>query len=166
MTNSSSESSISLRPSSPDDREAVRALLAATGVFRAEELEVALEVFDGCVDGLGYLGAVAVSAGRVVGIALWGPSPMTLGTFDLYWLASHPEAHGSGAASALLSRVVDDVHRRGGRLLIVETESTAGYARARRFYEREGLHEIARIQDYYRPGADKVVGAMRIPRER
>lgn len=166
MTNSSSKSSISLRPPSPDDRDEVRALLAATGVFRPEELDVALEVFDGCVNGLGYLGAVAVGAGRVVGVALWGPSPMTEGTFDLYWLASHPEAHGSGAAGALLSRVVQDVRSREGRLLLVETESTAGYARARRFYEREGLPEIGRIEDYYRPGADKVIGAMRLTEER
>ena len=166
MTNSSSGSSISLRVPSPLDRDAIFDLLVATEVFRPEEIEVALEVFDGCIDGNGYLGAVAVVSAKVVGIALFGPSPMTEGTFDLYWLASLPEAHGGGAARALLSRVVEDVKTRGGRLLLVETESTPGYARARRFYEREGLIEIARIEGYYRPGADKVIGAMDLSGDR
>lgn len=163
MTNSSSASSISLRPTSVQDREAVQALLGATEVFRTDEIEVALEVFDGSLDDSGYLGLVAVaSEGEVVGLALWGPTPMTESTFDLYWLASHPNAYGSGVGHRLLGAVVDDVRRRGGRRLVVETESTPGYARARRFYEREGLEEIARIEEFYRPGADKIIGVLTI----
>ena len=162
MSSSSSESSISLRPPSPADRERVHALLAATEVFRAEELDVALEVFDGALAGEGYFGALACQGDDVVGLAFWGEAPMTEGTYDLYWLASDPAAHGSGAAKVLLHHVVSDVRARGGRLLLVETESTPGYARARRFYEREGLAEIARVRDYYRAGADKIIGAMRL----
>lgn len=162
MTSSSSESSISLRPPSLADRERVREVLAATEVFRAEELEVALEVFDGCLAGEGYAGVLACEGGVVIGLAFWGEAPMTEGTYDLYWLASDPASHGSGAARDLLQYVVSDVRTRGGRLLLVETESTPGYARARRFYEREGLAEIARVRDYYRAGADKIIGAMRL----
>lgn len=160
MTHSSSRSSISLRAPVAPDRDAVQALLQATDVFRAEEVVVALEVFDGSFSDPDYLSRVVTLDDRVVGLALWGPAPMTLGTFDLYWIAAHPEAYGTGAAQALFGAVVRDVRERRGRLLLVETESTEAYARARRFYEREGMREIARIPDYYRPGADKVVTAL------
>ena len=47
-------------------------------------------------------------------------------------------------------------------MLLVETESTPEYARACRFYEREGFVEVARLRDYYRPGADKIIGELRL----
>jgi ribosomal protein S18 acetylase RimI-like enzyme len=164
MTSSSSASSISLRSPKSADRSAVRALLEGTAVFRPEEVEVALEVFDGCVNGEGYLGLVAVREpeGPVLGLAFYGAAPMTEGTYDLYWLASDPSVYGTGVAQRLLAAVVADLRAREARLLLVETESTDAYARARSFYERNGLPEVARVEGYYRDGADKIIGAMRL----
>ncbi len=162
MTSSSSASSISLLPPSPAHRDAVADALVATKTFRDDEVQVALELFDALFTPDTYRGTIAEVNGQPRGFAIWGPAPMTEGTYDLYWLVTHPEAHGSGAARVLLDAVVDDVRALGGRLLLVETESTEPYARARAFYSREGLPEVARVADYYRPGADKVIGAMPI----
>lgn len=162
MTSSSSASSISLCPPSPERREAIADVLDATQTFRREEIVVALELYDALFTPDTYRGIIAEIDGQTRGFAIWGPAPMTEGTYDLYWLVTHPEAHGSGAARRLLDAVVEDVREQGGRMLLVETESTEGYARARAFYSREGLPEVARVVDYYHPGADKVIGAMRI----
>jgi ribosomal protein S18 acetylase RimI-like enzyme len=50
-----------------------------------------------------------------------------------------------------------DIRRRGGLLVLVETASKESYARTRRFYESLGYNEIARIRDYYRIGDDKII---------
>jgi ribosomal protein S18 acetylase RimI-like enzyme len=41
--------------------------------------------------------------------------------------------------------------------VIVHTSSTTRYDKTRRFYERAGYEEVARIRDYYRRGDSLVV---------
>jgi hypothetical protein len=54
-----------------------------------------------------------------------------------------------------------EIRRRGGLLVLVETASKESYARTRRFYQSLGYCEIARIRDYYRTGDDKIIYAKR-----
>ena len=136
-------------------------LVEASGVFRPEEVEVAREVFEAAGakgEASGYFCRVELEGGGAPsGIACWGPTPCTVGTFDLYWLVVHPRAQGRGGASRLLALAEADVRRRGGRQLIAETSSTDPYAPARAFYEARGFRDVARIPDFYRVGDDKVV---------
>jgi GNAT superfamily N-acetyltransferase len=144
----------------PEDRAAIERIVREVGVFRAEEIDVAMELVDVGLsdDAKGYLFAVAESdAGDVIGYACWGHAPMTDATYDLYWIAVDPARHGGGVGRALLAACEEDVRARGGRLLLIETEGTAAYEPTRRFYLRAGYPEVARLRDYYREGADKVV---------
>lgn len=68
-----------------------------------------------------------------------------------------PTAQGRGIGHALLARVEAEVQARGGRLLLIETSSTAPYAPARRFYEASGYHYEAVIHDFYTPGDDLII---------
>ncbi|MBM4283480.1 MAG: GNAT family N-acetyltransferase [Deltaproteobacteria bacterium] len=141
------------------DRPALARVLASVGVFRPDELDVALEVIDaGLAPGADhYRFAVAEQAGVVVGYVVWGRTPCTDAVYDLYWIAVDKAAQGGGVGRRLLKACVDDVRARGGRLLIIETEGTVAYDDTRRFYFAVGCDEVARIPDFYRPGADKVV---------
>lgn len=142
------------------DRAAIEAIVRAVGVFREGEIEVAMELVDIglSADTKGYCFAVAEGdAGEVLGYACWGQAPMTDTTYDLYWIAVDPARHGGGVGRALLAATEHDVSARGGRLLLVETEGTPPYEATRRFYLRAGYPEIARVRDYYREGADKVI---------
>ena len=66
-----------------------------SGIFREDEIPVALEVFDGAVAGSpDYLALGAELDGRLAGWICWGPTPCTLGTYDLYWMAVDPGAAG------------------------------------------------------------------------
>jgi len=135
------------------------ALVEASGVFRPEEVEIAREVLEAAAakgDASGYFCGVA-SGDDPTGFACWGPTPCTVGTFDLYWLVVHPRSQGRGAASRLLDEAEADVRRRGGRQLIAETSSTDPYTPARSFYESRGFRAAARVPDFYRVGDDKVV---------
>ena len=68
-----------------------------------------------------------------------------------------PAAQRRGIGHALLARVEAEVQARGGRLLLIETSSTAPYAPARRLYETSGYHCEAVIRDFYAPGDDLII---------
>jgi len=148
-----------LRQLTPADRGRIEALTRAVGVFRADEVPVALEVFDGAVAGSpDYLALGAELDGRLVGWICWGPTPCTLGTFDLYWMAVDPAAQGAGVGSALITEMEQRLAG-VGRLIVVETAGRADYAPTRAFYEARGYRVAAVIPDFYATGDAQVIYA-------
>ena len=91
----------------------------------------------------------------LAGWAAWGPTPCTLGTFDLYWIVVAREAQGRGVGSVLLEEMERRVAGRA-RLIVVETAGREEYSGTRAFYEQRGYQVVARIADYYEPGDDLV----------
>lgn len=149
------------------DRAAIERIVRGVGNFRDEEIAVAMELVDiGLAeDTKGYLFAVAEDDEDVVGYACFGHAPMTDAVYDLYWIAVERGRHGTGIGQRLLEQVEQQVLAKDGRMLLIETEGSGGYDATRRFYERAGYPEIARIRDYYRPGADKVIYGRALGRE-
>jgi ribosomal protein S18 acetylase RimI-like enzyme len=148
-----------IRPLRKEDRPPLLRLIEATGVFSEDELTIALELIDAVLERPGlqdYLVNV-YDDGEVSGYYCVGPTPGTLGTFDLYWIAVSPERHGHGIGSALLRHAEDLLRAQGGRLVIVETSSRPQYEPTRRFYVTMRYAELARIPAYYRPGDDLVI---------
>lgn len=176
----------------PGHRARVHEILVASGAFSAEEIEVALELFDSGLatrdSGLGEpahsrrAGAAGTitsleplapspdyellgsfdEAGSLTGYACFGPTPGTDRTFDLYWIAVHPAAQSTGEGARLLEAVERTLAARSARLLVVETSSRDDYARTRRFYERRGYGEAARLHDFYAPADDRVIYIKRL----
>jgi GNAT superfamily N-acetyltransferase len=151
-----------LRHLTAADRGRIEEISRAVGVFRADEIAVALEVFDGAVAGSSdYLALGAEHEGRLAGWICWGPTPCTLGTFDLYWMAVDPALHGAGVGSALLHAM--EARLLGvARLIVVETAGRPDYAPTRGFYEARGYRAASRIPDFYAPGDDQVVYVKRL----
>ncbi len=94
--------------------------------------------------------------GRLVGWICWGPTPCTLGTYDLYWMAVDPALQGAGVGTALVGEMEQ---RLAGiaRLVVVETAGRPDYAATRAFYQARGYRATAVIPDFYAPGDDQVV---------
>jgi len=152
---------ISIGPVLKDHRSRIEEIVRATGVFSEAEIGVALELFDrGTAEEYEFVGAF--SEGSLIGYACFGPTPATDRTFDLYWIAVHPRAQRTGAGAALMADVERQLQRRRARLLVVETSSRDDYAGTRRFYEKRGYAESARILDFYAPGDDRVVLSKRL----
>jgi GNAT superfamily N-acetyltransferase len=149
-----------LRHLSAADRGRIEEITRAVGLFRPDEIPVALEVFDEAVRagprGEPYSALGADVDGRLAGWICWGPTPCTLGTYDLYWMAVDPALQGAGIGTAL---VLEMERRLAGlaRLIIVETAGRPDYAATRRFYECRGYRPTANIPDFYAPGDDQVV---------
>jgi ribosomal protein S18 acetylase RimI-like enzyme len=149
----------------PAHRARLGQILAATGVFRDDEVEVALELFDETGDDYAFLGAFTAGGG-LAGYACYGPTPAADRTFDLYWIAVDPAAQGAGAGTAMLDEVERRLRAQSARLLVVETSSRADYAATRRFYERRGYREAARVRAFYAPADDRIVYTKRLDRGR
>ena len=152
------------------DRARLAEILVATAAFNADEVQVALSLFDVSAhsrDG-GAAGADAASADyeflgafdaadRLTGYACYGPSPATDGTWDLYWLAVDPAAQAQGTGRALVRAVEDGLSARGARMLVAETSGRADYAATRAFYLATGYAEVARVRDFYAPADDRIM---------
>jgi ribosomal protein S18 acetylase RimI-like enzyme len=139
-----------------EHRGRLREILDATAVFRPDEVNVALELFDeGARGDYEFIGGF--EGEDLVGYACFGPTPGTDRTYDLYWIALDPRAQGRGHGSHLLNEVEHRLRERGARLLVVETSSRPEYDATRQFYLSRGYDEAARMRDFYAPSDDRVI---------
>jgi ribosomal protein S18 acetylase RimI-like enzyme len=150
---------IRVGPLQPLHRSRVEEIVSATGVFSTEEVAVAVELFEEAGD---YEFVGAFEGDRLQGFACFGPTPSTDRTYDLYWIAVHPDAQRAGAGAALMMDVERELQRRGARLLVVETSSRNDYASTRRFYGKRQYTEAARLRDFYASGDDRLVLTKRL----
>jgi len=144
----------------PGDRIAVRDIVASTGLFRPEEIGIAVELVEERLrvgPASGYHFIFAEQEGSVLGYSCYGPVPLTLHSYDLYWIAVRKERHGAGIGKVLLERSEAAIAGLGGRRVYIETSSKAIYLDTRRFYERRGYRAEATIREFYSPGDDKVI---------
>lgn len=142
------------------DRPRIHDILVATGAFTPEEVECADELVAEAAlqpEKGDYLVYVLDDGEHVQGYVCFGATPLTDGTYDLYWIAVDPTSHGRGHGKALVAFVEQDLRSRGGRLLLIETSSKDSYGATQQFYLRCGYAELARIPAFYRPGDDKLV---------
>ncbi|HUR96205.1 MAG TPA: GNAT family N-acetyltransferase [Gemmatimonadales bacterium] len=152
-----------LRNLTAADQHRIEEISRAVGLFRADEIPIALEVFEGAVAGSpDYIALGAEHEGRLAGWICWGPTPCTLRTYDLYWMAVDPALHGAGLGTALLHAM--EARLAGvARLIVVETSGRVEYAPTRAFYEARGYRAVSRIPDFYAPGDDQVVYTKPLP---
>jgi ribosomal protein S18 acetylase RimI-like enzyme len=151
------------------DRPALRRLVAAAGVFHAEERKIALELLeDRLREGprSGYSFVLAERAEELIGYAAWGRVPLTRRSFDLYWIVVAPAAQGEGVGRALLELVERAVAKRGGGNLYIETSARRAYERTQRFYRGAGYAQVARLRHFYAPHDHKLMFCKVIRRRR
>ncbi len=143
------------------DVQAIEAVVTATGMFAPHEIEVALElVHDFLSRGelSGYWFTVAEDEEqRVVGYTAIGPVPCTVASFDIYWIAVHPDAQGCGLGQRLMADAEERIRAAGGTRIFIDTSGRAQYLPTRGFYERCGYAIEATLRDFYAPGDDKVI---------
>jgi ribosomal protein S18 acetylase RimI-like enzyme len=153
-----------IKPLVSQDRTQLEGLLRRIETFTADEVDCALELIDGAVQpsNKDYQVLVAARDGKVVGYVCYGPTPMTTGTFDLYWIASDPLVRGQGVGAALVSAMEGDIRRRKGRLIRVETSAMEAYGPTRGFYAAMQYKEESRFRDFYKPGEDLIILAKRL----
>jgi ribosomal protein S18 acetylase RimI-like enzyme len=152
------------------DRSGVFRILETAGNFTPEEVATALELIDEWLElgeHSGYLTYVMESQGsegnsEVLGYVCFGPTPLTESTYDLYWIAVDKSKHRGGVGKRLLKFAEEEMARRGGEMLLVETSSQETYGGTIQFYEKTGYELVGKIKEYYKPGDDKLIFAKKV----
>jgi ribosomal protein S18 acetylase RimI-like enzyme len=149
-----------VRPLTRADRPRVLDIIGATGMFTPDETAVALELVDIYLDQPKQrdyrLVVVEDAAGRVAGYLSYGPTPLTEGTYDLYWMAVASDAQGRGFGRELVGWLEKQVGGSGGRLILIETSSQPKYEQTRKFYLGLGYEEASRIPEFYKAGDSRI----------
>jgi ribosomal protein S18 acetylase RimI-like enzyme len=153
-----------IRRPAPPDRDAILALLRSDETFHDSEIDVAMELVEIAIarPGGDYDMYVCEADGQVVGYVCYGPTPMTDGTFDLYWIATLKAARGRGVARRLVDAMEHELRQKRARIVRIETSQLEAYGAARSFYVRLSYHEVGRIPDFYRSGDDLIILAKRL----
>jgi len=150
-----------IRPMAKTDRAKVLEIIERTGFFRPDEIQVAEELIDVYLGQPGQQDYKIVvledEKPEVVGYLTYGPTALTEGTYDLYWMAVAPERQGKGYGKDLVRWLEEKIRTDKGRMLIIETSSQPKYEPTRRFYLNLDYREIARIPDFYGPGDVRVI---------
>lgn len=171
---------LNIGPLQPHHRSQIEAIVRAAAVFNEDEVGIALELFDEAIGSgpcaLGTTNPIAHSLesttsyefigafddGKLIGYACFGATPSSDRTYDLYWIAVHPDSQRTGAGAALMGEVERRLDERRARLVVIETSSRDDYAPTRGFYHTLGYTEAARLRDFYAPGDDRVILSKRL----
>ena len=143
------------------DREQIYNLLVATNNFTAEELKVAMELVDIYLNNPSqqdyFLFVDADDFDKVNGYVCFGPRPLTIGTYDLYWIAVNPDCQARGIGSSLISFVENYLKQKNGRLILIETSGKPSYKKERNFYEKNSYKKFCEIDDFYNIGDSLII---------
>lgn len=149
------------------DKLAIMHILAETPEFTPAEVVVAEEVLDCYLSNpadSGYYVLVAEVGSKMAGYICYGPTPLTEGTWDIYWMATAPVMKNRGIGKTLLTLAEEHVRAKNGRLILIETSSKPSYENTRGFYQARGYDIISRIPDFYAPADDLVIFQKRVER--
>ncbi|MBN1256434.1 MAG: GNAT family N-acetyltransferase, partial [Planctomycetes bacterium] len=142
----------------PEDIERVRSLVTKTGFFYDYEIPIAVELVEERLakgEASGYNFIFAESYGRVAGYVAYGQIACTASSYDLFWIAVHPDFQGRGVGKLLLTESEKLIAAAGGTRIYIETSHREKYASTRGFYERCGYHLVSLLEDFYGPGDAK-----------
>ena len=151
--------------SKPQDLEQILTISRQVGVFSPEEVDTVDELFQGYLDDAlksGYNFLTCREAERVLGFACWGPTALTMGTIDLYWICTDKNYQGHGVAARLFEAVEANTRQAGRWLIVIWTSSKPEYEAARRFYLKMGCTLSTLIADFYDLGDDLCVFILRL----
>ncbi len=148
-----------IRSTTPDDTDALLKLAEASQLFQADELEILDSMLGDYYAGKGMPGEFWVTDDEngPVGVAYCAPERMTEGTWNLYFIAVHPDEQRKGRGAALIQHIEHRLREQGERILLVETMGLPEFEPVRAFYRCAGYREEARIHDFYQSGQDKIV---------
>jgi ribosomal protein S18 acetylase RimI-like enzyme len=154
-----------IRPVTPADTVSIVALTEATGFFKPIEIEALGEVlsdYHAHAAANGHICVCYEHEHQLAGFAYYAPAAMTDRTWYLYWIAVSKTQQAKGLGGALFRYGVEDMRRRQGRILLIETSSQPLYEPTRRFYIRHNCEQAAVLRDYYADGDDMIIFRKRL----
>ncbi|NCO55868.1 MAG: N-acetyltransferase [Bacteroidetes bacterium CG02_land_8_20_14_3_00_31_25] len=144
----------------------IKNIIESTGFFYDYEILVAVELANEAIikgqKKSEYFFQFIEVDGKTISYSCYGPIACAVGSYDLYWIATHNDFRGKGIGKLILEKTHEAIKKRNGRLVITETSGTEKYIPTRKFYENNGYKAEAIIKDFYQPGDDKYMFVFRL----
>lgn len=131
-----------------------------TSAFNPAEIEILNEVLTDHFDNpkTTYILFEEKDNDKLIGFAIFGRSPMTKFSWDIYWMVVDKEFQRKGIGKKLQRSIEAHVLSRDKKAnLIVETSSKPEYNATRSFYKNSGFKEMGQIPDFYKEDDSLVV---------
>lgn len=142
------------------DRNKIEKILVDTNNFNSEEIKIAMELVDVYINEPAqkdYEIFVDEESNEINGYVCVGPRPLTVGTYDLYWIAVNPNVQSKGIGSKLISYIENYLKDKSVRLILIETSGKPSYEKERKFYLKNLYKELVEIKDFYNVGDSLVI---------
>jgi len=140
--------------------ETYQRIAANAGVFEPREIEVVSEVLADCQQNpmTSYRLLDERVDGQPVGFVIFGKTPMTDFSWDIYWLVVANDFQGKGYGKRLLKRMEEHLRQSHPKAVLrLETSTKREHTVARGLYLKEGFHEMGRIPHFYGEGDDLII---------
>ena len=132
-----------IRPLVKKDRARLLSMLIKTRSFTSAEIDVAMELIDIVLKDLMQkdytIHCIVNDQDQAIGYICYGPTPMTQGTFDLYWIAVDSEFQKQGVGSKLLVFLDEAVRTRGGRMILADTSTIPHYEKTQEILSKKWI---------------------------
>lgn len=135
-------------------------LARSTEVFNPQEMQVLKSVLEDYRQNQGknYFLFEEKSSDKIAGFVIFGRTPITEFSWDIYWLVVDKTCQGKGLGRKLLREVESFILQKEKRFILkVETSTKKEYAHARNLYAKQSFKEAGRIPNFYTQGDDLIV---------
>lgn len=143
------------------DLEKIEEILRSTGYFYEFEIQTALEIADETLakgtEVSGYYWKKVTDEDGLVAFANYGKNAFSTHSWDLYWIAVHQNSRNKKLGTVLLKEIEEDIRKRGGKIVWIETSGRPLYSSTEGFYKRNGYELQASLRDFYGPGDPKQI---------
>ncbi|MCM8774138.1 MAG: GNAT family N-acetyltransferase [Candidatus Omnitrophica bacterium] len=131
-----------------------------TGVFNSWEIDTLKEILNDYLHNplTSYSIFEEKNIDVVEGFIIFGRTPLTKFTWDIYWLVVAKEFQNKGVGKNLIKRVENFVLEIMPKAVLrIETSADNRYSAARHLYLKCGFKEIGRIPDFYADANDLII---------
>lgn len=138
----------------------VEALLQTTDFFHPYEINVGAELVKERLakgQNSGYEFVFFDGEEGLAGYSCYGVIPCTLSSYDIYWIAVHPDLQRKGLGRSIYCETEFLIQKAQGTRIYIETSQSEKYLPTRKFYKSVGFKNIALLKDFFAPGDGKVI---------
>ena len=143
------------------DRGKIYELIQRDDQYRPGEIEQILHLIDTFLfesDQKLYTVIIAENDHReILGFAVYGPDPASVGTFIVYKIMRFSSAHQEKIVPALLEYIEQEVKKNNGRIIVVEISSDVRWEPHYLILQKNNYKLSSRILDFYNKNEDKLV---------
>lgn len=128
--------------------------------FRDNELEILKQVLEDSQNNpqTTYNALLEILNNELAGFLVYGRTPLTEYSWDIYWLIVHRDFQRKGIGRKLIERAeVCIVAKSPNAVVRVETSTKKEYSAAHGLYKRARFQEIGKLPNFYADGDDLII---------